>query len=94
LSNSNTFFSRLELQGLGDFYHDFDNEIKEGSYEIVNARLGYEGEYMGYGFDLYLWAKNIFDKEYCTSAWGNPQMGYLGRAGDPRTIGATLTWRF
>ena len=94
LSNSKTLFSRLAVQGVGDFYHDFDNEIKENNYEIVNARLGYEGEYKGYGFDLYLWAKNIFDKEYCTNAWGNPQMGYLGRAGDPQTIGATLTWRF
>ena len=94
LSNSNTFFSRLELQGLGDFYHDYDNEIEEDSYEIVNARLGYEGKYKGHGFDLYLWAKNIFDEEYCVSAWGSAQAGYLGRAGDPQTFGVTLIGRF
>ena len=94
LSNSKTLFSRLELQGVGDFYYDFDNEIKESNYEIVNARLGYEGEYKGYGFDLYLWAKNIFDEEYSTSAWGSAQMGWFGRAGDPQTFGVTLTGRF
>ena len=94
LFNSNTLFSRLELQGVGDFYYDFDNEKKESSYEIVNAKLGYEGEYKGYGFDLYLWAKNIFDKKYSTSAWGSDQMGWFARAGDPQTFGVTLTWRF
>jgi len=94
LFNSITLFSRLELQGVGDFYYDFDNEKKQSSYEIVNARLGYEGEYKGYGLDLYLWAKNIFDKEYSTSAWGSSQMGWFGRAGDPQTFGVTLTGRF
>jgi iron complex outermembrane receptor protein len=94
LSNSKTLFSRLELQGTGDFYYDFDNEIKESNYEIVNARLGYEGEYNGHGFDLYLWAKNIFDKEYATSVFGSEMMGWFGRAGDPQTFGVTLTGRF
>lgn len=94
LFNSNTLFSRLELQGVGDFYYDFENEKKESSYEIVNAKLGYEGEYKSYGFDLYLWAKNIFDKEYSTSAWGTDQMGWFARAGDPQTFGVTLTARF
>lgn len=94
LFNSNTLFSRLELQGVGDFYYDLDNEKKESSYEIVNAKLGYEGKYKGYGFDLYLWAKNIFDKEYGTAAWGTDQMGWFARAGDPQTFGVTLTVRF
>ena len=94
LSNSKTLFSRLELQGTGDFYYDFDNEIKESNYEIVNARLGYEGEYKGRGFELYLWAKNIFDEEYATSVFGSGAMGWFGRAGDPQTFGGTLTVRF
>ncbi len=94
LSNSKTLFSRLELQGVGDFYYDFDNEIKESNYEIVNARLGYEGEYKGRGFELYLWAKNIFDEEYASSAFGSEMMGWFGRAGDPQTFGITLTGRF
>jgi iron complex outermembrane receptor protein len=94
LSNSKTLFSRLELQGTGDFYYDYDNEIKESNYEIVNARLGYEGEYKGHGLELYLWAKNIFDEEYATSVWGSETMGWFGRAGDPQTFGVTLTGRF
>jgi len=94
LFKSNTLFSRLELQGTGDFYYDFDNEVKEGNYEIVNARLGYEGEYKGRGFELYLWAKNIFDEEYATSVFGSDMTGWFGRAGDPQTFGVTLTGRF
>lgn len=94
LSGSATLFSRLELQGLGDFYHDLDNQRKQDAYNIVNARLGYEGEYKGLGFSLYLWAKNIFDERYATGAFGSDTMGWFARAGDPQTIGVTLRCRF
>ncbi|MDL1962658.1 MAG: hypothetical protein LWX01_13400, partial [Deltaproteobacteria bacterium] len=56
-----------------------------------NARLGYEKE----GFEIYLWAKNLFDEEYVTRAFEIAELGgYFGRAGDPQTFGITLTARF
>jgi outer membrane receptor protein involved in Fe transport len=59
----------------------------------VNARLGYEGEYKGFGFDMYLWAKNLFDEEYADGVFA--YLGDLvGNAGDPQTFGITLTARF
>lgn len=82
-------FGRVELQGIGNSYWDPANEIKEDAYELVNTRLGYETEH----FDIYLYAKNIFDKEYLSAA---TDMGgyYAGRAGDPQTFGIMLNGRF
>ncbi|MBE9569337.1 MAG: TonB-dependent receptor, partial [Proteobacteria bacterium] len=70
-------------------YWDSANKIEEDAYELVNSRLGYETEH----FDIYLYAKNIFDKEYLSAA---TDMGgyYAGRAGDPQTFGIMLTGRF
>jgi len=94
LSSSGTLFSRIELQGVGDYYYDKENTVKQSSYNLINARLGYEGEHKGYGFSLYLWAKNILDEEYTTAAFGSPGLGWNGRVGDPQTFGITLTARF
>lgn len=82
-------FGRVELQGIGKSYWDSANEIEEDAYELVNSRLGYETEH----FDIYLYAKNIFDKEYLSAAL---DMGnyYGARAGDPQTFGIMLTGRF
>ena len=94
LGYSGALFSRIELQGVGDYYWNLDNTQKQSRYELVNAKLGYEGEFKGYGFNLYLWAKNIFDKTYGTAAYGSDEVGYNARAGDPQTFGVTLTCRF
>ena len=86
-------FGRVDLQGIGDMYWDNANTQKEDAHEIVNARLGYEGEYKGFGFDMYLWAKNLFDEEYADGVFA--YLGDLvGSAGDPQTFGITLTARF
>ena len=94
LSDSATLFCRLELQHVGDFYHDLDNEVKESAYSLVNARVGYEGEFSRLNVSLYLWAKNLFDEEYATGAFGSDTMGWFARAGNPQTFGVTLTCRF
>ena len=85
----NGFFGRVDLLGVGDAYFDFANTEKQGAYELVNARLGYEREY----FEVYLWAKNLFDREYITATFGSPG-NFVGRAGDPQTFGISLSARF
>jgi iron complex outermembrane recepter protein len=84
------FMARIELQGISERYFDAANSKKE-SYELVNGRIGYEGE----RFDIYLWAKNLFDKEYFTMGWGETGGADLwtGSPGDPLTIGVQLTVR-
>ena len=56
-------FGRADILGVGDFYTDAKNTQKINNYEIVNLRLGYEREQ----FDIVLWGKNVFDKEYLTN---------------------------
>ena len=88
---TNGLFSRVELLGVGDFYYDSANTEKQGAYQFINARFGYETEH----FDIILWAKNLFDEEYVTRAFEMASLGgYFGRAGDPRTFGIMLTARF
>ena len=88
------FFARVDLLGVGGSYYDDANTQTEDAYEIVNIRLGYEGEYKGFGFDVYVWAKNLFDKEYATRAFDMGGGNWFGRGGDPQTFGITLTGRF
>lgn len=56
---------------------------------LVNLTIGYEGSC----FDIYLWAKNIFDEEYCTWVMARND-GIMGLDGEPQTFGITATYRF
>ena len=83
-------FARAELVGLGDSYWDPANTAKQSSYELVNARIGYETEY----FDIYLWGENLFDKKYASDAHDVGTGTVMANIGDPLTLGITLTGRF
>ena len=80
---------RADLHGVGDIYCDSKNILKQGSYQTVNLRLGYEGE----RFDFILWGKNVFDEEYFKymTHYGPDK---LVVDGEPLTFGATVTYRF
>lgn len=83
-------FGRADILGVGDFYTDAKNTQKINNYEIVNLRLGFEREH----FDIVLWGKNVFDKEYLTGKsvyWGG---NTVVQDGAPLTVGVTLTYRF
>ncbi len=83
------FFGRADLLGIGDFYFDAKNTLKESAYQIVNLRMGYEGE----SFDIIFWCKNMFDEEFETMKihWGGNE---LGHDGEPRMFGVKMTYRF
>lgn len=87
--HQNGFFGRADLLGIGDFYFDAKNKLKENAYQIVNLRMGYEGE----RFDIIFWCKNMFDEEFETVKmdWGGNE---LGQDGEPRMFGVTITCRF
>ena len=84
------FFCRADILGSGKFYGDAENTASQSSYQTMNLRLGYEEE----RFDLYLWARNLFDEEYLTyvSPYGNA--GDIGLDGEPLTVGLSLVLRF
>ena len=83
-------FARAELHGIGESYWDPANTYKQDSYELVNARIGYEMKH----FDIYLWGKNLLDKEYTTYSVQGIAGDYVGLPEDPLTFGVTVTGRF
>ena len=62
--------------------------------ERLAERAGLEGD----AWRLDLWAKNVFDEEYAVIAFPlgapPPLPAAVGQAGDPITLGASLTVEF
>lgn len=85
----NGLLLNANYQRTGSMYYDAENTRKQQAYQTVNAKLGYEIE----NCEIYLFAKNLFNSVYPTRAFtigGN----WVGRAGDPRTIGINAAIRF
>ncbi|WP_375196616.1 TonB-dependent receptor [Sphingobium sp.] len=62
------------------------------SYGIANARIGFRTE--DGAFDLSIWAKNLFDRDYVdTLSVANTGL-VTATVGDPRTAGVTLRTKF
>ena len=62
-------------------------------YTLVNGRTGFR---TGNGFSLFVWARNLLDKDYHEQfliAGGNAGQ-YASVLGDPRTWGATVRYSF
>lgn len=74
---------------IGNVQFDQENTTEQSSYNLVNAKLGYESE----NADVYLWAKNLFGEKYATRAFTMNGEWY-GRSGDPRAVGLTATVKF
>ena len=58
-------------------------------YGLINARAGFR---WSDGWSVFLWSRNLLDKEYfefLTAQPGNSGL-YVGLPGDPRTVGVTL----
>lgn len=83
------FFIRGELQGFGQQYWDNGNDVSEAAYDIVNARIGVESAH----FDVYLWANNLFDKDYRKIGY-HTKMGTYAQTGDPFTVGVNAVFKF
>ena len=81
------FYARGDLIGYGKMYFDRANEYSKDAYEIVNTKIGYEAEH----FDIYLYAKNLFDKEYDSDGYYG---GFYTIYSAPREIGLQAVYRF
>lgn len=56
-------------------------------YGVANARIGLRSEA---GWDLSIWAKNLFDKDYFTTLSAANTGVVTGQLGEPRTFGFTV----
>jgi len=81
------FFARVDWVGYGEIYFDKENNYSRDPYQLVNAKIGYEAEQ----FDVYLYAKNLFDKTYDSKGYYS---GYYTIYSDPREAGLQLVYRF
>ena len=62
-------------------------------FQVFNAHVGARDDRGRW--DLSLWARNLFQKNYFNTLSVNATNGVLqGALGDPRTVGATLRLRF
>ncbi len=85
----NGLFARVDLLGSGRFHGDEENLTTQKAYRTVNLRLGYESGNWG----MYLWTKNVFDEEYSTFL--SPfEDTVVCLDGEPRAVGATVSWNF
>jgi len=93
---NNGFFARLDATALDEFYFDVSHDQKSNAYELLHARLGYEGD----TWTLQAWARNLLDKHYAVRGFyfGNEPPDFQNmlytRLGDPRQLGATIEKRF
>ena len=81
------FYARADLIGYGKMYLDKANEYSRDAYEIVNVKIGYEAD----SFDLYLYAKNLFDKKYDIEGYYS---GMYTVPSEPGEVGLQLVYRF
>jgi len=61
-----------------------DNDIERDSFAIVNVRAGYERD----EWAAYIFANNLFDREYITAEFDSPIRGFV--PGAPQVVGATF----
>jgi outer membrane receptor protein involved in Fe transport len=90
------FFVRLDASARDAFYFDVSHDQESRSYELLNARIGYETD----SWSAQLWARNLFDKKYAVRGFyfGNeppdfPDTLYT-RLGDPRQFGLSFARDF
>ena len=79
-------FISANMIGYGAIYLDKANQNKRDAYEIVNSKIGYQGD----EFDVYLYADNLFDKKYDSFNY----YGFYNNYSPPREIGIQLAYRF
>jgi len=80
-------FGFVGLSGTGPQYFDDANRVKQGAYELVNVRAGFQWK----DLECSLWSRNVFDTYYV--AFENTTAGFA-EDGRPRTFGASLSYTF
>lgn len=85
--NLHGFYARVDYTGYSRMHLDKANQYEAKGYGLVHGKIGYERE----SFDLYLYAKNLLDKEHHTYGWFGGQYSF---ASEPREIGLQIAYRF
>ena len=95
-SHPTGFFVRVDVIARDAFFYDVSHDQKSQSYELANARIGYDAE----SWSLQLWARNLFGRNYTVRGFffGNEPPDFPAtlytRFGDPRQVGVTFNVDF
>lgn len=81
-------FGRLDVSVSDGYYSDASNTQWLGGKTLVDLRAGYEAE----KYDIVLWCKNLFNREYQTIGFARKFDQVID--GAPRMFGVTLTYYF
>lgn len=94
---SDHWFVNVSVDGKDEFLFSDSHQEKSEAYEIVNMSLSYEKD----DWQVNLWARNLFDKDYTTRGFffGNdPRDGYTAKGytqlAEPAVFGATFDYNF
>ncbi|MBT4521113.1 MAG: TonB-dependent receptor [Halieaceae bacterium] len=77
-----------------------NDDIAQPSYDLINARLSYEGINVGNGtLGVSLWVKNLDDEEYKIGGWefnvaSTGDRAAVSQWGEPRTYGLDIVYEF
>ncbi|WP_062060960.1 TonB-dependent receptor [Aquimarina longa] len=81
---------RGEIKNIGAYYTDIQNDLKQPSYTLINAKLG-----ISFGkYELSLWGQNLTDQTYLSFGSSDTSFGRNVRTAAPVTYGTTLNIRF
>jgi outer membrane receptor protein involved in Fe transport len=90
------WFARIEGQAVDGFYFSASHDQRAPSYRLVNLRLGYERE----RWQATLYARNLLDEHYAVRGFffANEPPDWIAKRyiqnGDPRQVGARISFRF
>ncbi|WP_324171843.1 TonB-dependent receptor [Sulfurimonas sp.] len=80
------YYASANLNGYGKMYFDKENKYEKKAYTLVNTKVGYETK----KFDIYMYAKNLFDKNHDSVGYHDSYTIYS----EEREIGIQVTYRF
>ncbi len=90
-------YARLDLTGMGAFYYDLPpNPTSSKPYELVNAKLGWQGA----RYETYFWIRNAFNRDYTVRGFyfGDEPPDFPSKVytqlGEPRNFGVHFTAKF
>ncbi len=82
-------YGRFDVQNQGDMFFNAQNSLKQDSYTVANAKIGYLFD----DFDIYTYAKNITDENYIVALEEMAEFRQL-TYGKGRFIGAGIKYSF
>lgn len=92
---------RVEVEGKDEFYYSNSHNQQSSPYELVNARLTYQGDQ----WEVALWGRNLTDEDYTVRGFyfsnqfgNNPANGYAPETyvqyGEPKVVGVSASYTF